>query len=55
MREGLTFMRLVRDFGGTKLTMEGLILSHKLVNIIEGSGYIPIRSSLVPNSLWLPW
>ena len=35
MREGLTFMRLVRDFGGTKLTMEGLILSHKLVNIIQ--------------------
>ena len=55
MREGLTFMRLVRDLEGTKLAMEGLILSHKLVNIIEGSGYIPVRSSLVPNSLWLPW
>ena len=54
MREGLTSMRLVRDFGGTKLAMEGLILSHKLVNIIEGSGYMPYRSSLVPNSLWLP-
>ena len=35
MREGLTSMRLVRDFGGTKLAMEGLILSHKLVNIIQ--------------------
>ena len=35
MREGLTFMRLVRDFEGTKLAMEGLILSHKLVNIIQ--------------------
>ena len=35
MREGLTFMWLVRDFGGTKLAMEGLILSHKLVNIIQ--------------------
>lgn len=34
MREGLTFMRLVRDFEGTRLAMEGLILSHKLVNII---------------------